>query len=47
MDQEELKKNLEHCIELLNIDGKDTKEHVKFLLEELVEELENETRKRF
>ena len=45
MNKEELKKNLEHCIQLLSIEGKDTKNQAKFLLEELVEELDNECNK--
>lgn len=45
MDKEDLKKNLEHCIELLNKEGINTKEQVKFLLKEIVEELEDECNK--
>lgn len=42
MDKEELKKDLRHCIEILSIEGQDTKEQAKFLLKELLEELDQE-----
>ena len=42
MSKEDLKKNLKSCIELLDIEGKNTKKQVRFLLKELLDELEEE-----